>query len=348
MSFQPDLPAAGPPARQLTSRQKAAVIVHLLVSGGADPGLRDLPAEQQRQLAHDMAGLRFVDRATLAGVVAEFAEELDSIGLHVPRDPARILALLEPQLSLEVVDGLAADLGDSRLPGDGPWAQVAGLDAEALLALLRDETDEVAAILMSKLPPSRAAELMQALPPDRAEQIAAAFARTETVAPVTIAQIGLALGRETAKIPTPGFETDGVARVAGILNVATSTVRNTILEKLDGTDPDFAARVRQAVFSFENIPDRIAPRDLPKVMKAVEQDDLVIALAGQPPDETAVKEFILGSISKRMAEQIEDEIAERDSPTTEEAEAAMGRIVAVIRALEETGDLILVSPDDDV
>ncbi len=328
--------------KALSRRQKAAVVIRLLVNGGADPGLRDLPPEQQRRLVHDMASLRFVDRATLAAVIAEFATELDGIGLHFPRDPARHLAALDGILSLDVVESLSAEFGGNGDAGDAPWNNIAEAEDTELLALVENESDEVCAIMLSKLPPARAAALIRDLPGVRGEAIVAAFARTEAVTPAAVSRIGLALARQTATRPTPAFETDGVRRVAGILNNATSGLRRSILESLDAADGIFAERVRAAVFSYENIPDRVAARDVPRVLREVDNDTLVVALAGTPPELAAVREFLLAALSKRMAEQLTDQMAElAEPPTPDAADAAMAEVVSAIRAMEERGDLSL-------
>ena len=348
MTYQPtNVPVPGLPPSDgpLTRRQKAAVVIHLLVSGGADPGLRDLPPDQQRQLVDDMARLRFIDRGTLADIIAEFSAELDSIGLHFPRDRAKVLALLESQLSLDVVDAMTNELGNAALPGSGPWTKISELDAAGLKTMIDGESDEVCAVLLSKLPATRAAELMQLLPPERADRIAAAFAKTEDVTPTAVAQIGIALGRERASRKPVAFATDGVQRVGNILNAATSGVRRAILASLEATHPDFAARVRFAVFSFENIADRISPRDLPKVLRGLDGSVIVTALAGAADDMAEVVDFILGSISKRMADQFREEIGERDPPTPEETELAMSEIVAMIRKMEDDGELTLNAPE---
>ncbi len=345
VTFQPPVRAPRSPA-PLSRRQKAAVVIHLLVSGGADPGLRDLPPEQQRQLVRDMAQLRFVDRETLAGIIAEFAEELDSIGLHFPRDPAKILALLESQLSLDIVDEMSALLGDAGASGAGPWKQVTALDDAALLEVVTKESDEVCAVFLSKLPAPRAAEIIALIPKDRAEGITSAFARTETISPRAVAQIGIALGRESSTQPPQAFKSDGVRRVGAILNAATSAVRRDILDRLDVSDPEFARKVRIVVFSFENIPARIDPGDLPKVLRSVENTVLVTALAGLAPEQAGVMDFMLGSISKRLAEQIREEVEERRAPTTDEHEAALSEIVGAIRQLEEDGEIVLLVPEE--
>lgn len=341
-----ELSPFAPPPTQMSPRQKAAIVIHLLISGGVDPGLRDLSPDQQRALVDEMQRLRFVDRATLASVVAEFASELDGIGLHFPSDPARLLAALDGQLSLEVLEGLQAELGPDAIPGDGVWTRVGELDNDAMVALVEGETDEVCAILLSKLPPGRAAALMADLPQERADSIAEAFARTEGVTPGAVSAIGTALVRAFDVRPKPGLGGDPVDRVAGILNMATSGLRRQVLDTLDDKSPDFAARVRAAVFSFENIADRVAPRDVPKVLRAVDNSVLVTALKGAPDEQAHVGEFMLAAISSRLADQIRDEINERADVPADEAETAMGEIVVAIRDLEESGELALIMPED--
>ena len=332
--------------RSLTQGQKAAVIIRLLVNGGADPGIRDLPKEQQRRLVSEMASLRFVDRQTLAETVAEFASELDGIGLHFPRDIDRILATLDGRLSLDVVEALIAETGASqRGLGSAAWEVVSALENDVLSDLMAGETPEVCAILLSKLPPTKAALLIGNLQPERADAIAAAFGRTEDVTPEAVSRIGSALGRQSDLRQTPAFDSAAVVRVADILNAATGSVRNALLARLDETDPDFATRVRAAVFSFENIPERLDRRDVPRVLRGVENTVVVTAIAGATEDQKPVCEFILSAISSRLADQLREDANDMGKVTLDQAEEAMGQIVAEIRRMEEAGELSLVSPE---
>ena len=72
------------PLRRLTKRQKAAVIVRLLLAEGIELKLADLPEELQTELAQQMSSMRFIDRVTLKSVVDEFVEEIESVGLSFP------------------------------------------------------------------------------------------------------------------------------------------------------------------------------------------------------------------------------------------------------------------------
>lgn len=336
----PDIPPR-PGSGGLSRTQKAAVVVRLLMMGGADPGLSSLPRDQQRRLVREMAALRFVDRQTLAETVAEFSSELDAIGLHFPRDVARILQTLDGALSQDVVEALMAETGgDPSLLGDTAWKAVSSLEVEALLELAGGETDEVCAVLLSKLAPDRAAALLAALPDERSDAVSDALARTEAVTPDAVARIGSALGGGGGDAGRGGSDRGAAGRVAAMLNVATSAVRRAVLDRLDATEPDFAARVRDGVFSWDDIPDRLDPRDVPKVLRGVDGSSVVPALSQEEDPATA---FVLGSISNRMAEQLREQIEEEAPHAPDAVEEARMAVVAEIRRLDDAGEVSLIA-----
>ena len=72
------------PARltqDMSARTKAAIVVRFLIQEGAKIDLASMPTSLQADLTREIAGLRLIDRATLAEVIEDFARELDSIGL---------------------------------------------------------------------------------------------------------------------------------------------------------------------------------------------------------------------------------------------------------------------------
>ena len=54
-----------PQVTEINHRQKAAIIVSLLLQNGADMPLSRLPSDLQTDLTHHMAQLRLVDQKTL-------------------------------------------------------------------------------------------------------------------------------------------------------------------------------------------------------------------------------------------------------------------------------------------
>ncbi len=336
-----------PAAARLSRRQKAAIIVRFLLNEGADVPLTQLPEPLQATLTTQMGTMRYVDRATLADVVAEFAAELEAMGLTFPRGVAGALSALDGRISPQTAARLRKEAGVRQF-GD-PWEQVRSAGTDDLLRPLERESTEVAAVLLSKLDVERAADLLGRLPGDRARRIAIAMSRTSAVTPDAVDRIGLALAAQLQNVPETAFDTGPVERVGAILNSSPAATRDDVLTGLEETDQDFARLVRKAIFTFVHIPDRVAPTDIPRVTREVDQAVLVTALAGaQGGDVAPAADFILENMSKRMAEALREEMEERGPVKPRDAETAMTQVVNAIRRLEAAGDITLViAPDDE-
>jgi flagellar motor switch protein FliG len=137
--------------------------------------------------------------------------------------------------------------------------------------------------------------------------------------------------------------------VGAILNMAAATLRDDVMKGLQETDASFADAVRKAIFTFGHIPKRIHARDVPKIIRLVEQSVLVTALAAASAkaDLADGVDFFLNNMSQRMAQAIREEINARGRVREKDAEAAMNTIVSAIRDLQATGDLILVEENED-
>jgi flagellar motor switch protein FliG len=351
MDLMPTLPTADPMGgpidtgpKHLSRRQKAAIVVRLLLAHGVSPGVQRLPPNYQSILARAMQGIGQVDRATLAEIVNEFADQIDSLGLIMPRGMHETMEILEPYISDLARDGLAAEaeIGD----GTDPWMHLAAMAPERLRPVFDTESAEVCAILLSKLSVSKAAKLLSDLPPDRAELIAHAVALTHTVTMDTMIRIGEHLHAQIVAEPRSPFDGEPDQRVGAVLNETASAARDAVLSGLDARDADFARDVRKAIFTFEHIPKRIAATDVPRISTAVDGMTFTTALAAALQHAPEAVEYLLANMSKRMADQFREEAEAMDPPGTEEGEAAMQAVIAEVRNLEEQGVLRLRKADD--
>lgn len=336
--------APQPNVQKLQPSQKAAVIVRLLLTQGLSPAIDRLSPAQQERLTQSMANLGHINRDTLGAVVREFAEALDNMALTFPSALSDAVALLEPHLSAKAQEALSekAALHD----GTDPWTQLAAMEAETLRPILSRESAEICAILLSKIGVAKAAQLLAALPEDRAPAVAHAVSLTATISPQTIETIGETLLNQIRSTPRSAFKASAVDRVGAILNSATGVTRDAVLEGIIARDALFGEEVRRAIFTFDHIPNRIDPKDVPKIIREVESDSLVTALAAGLETAPLSVEFLLENMSKRMAEQLREEAEGRGTPRIEEGEAAQARIVTAIRDLESAGELLLVPAEE--
>ncbi len=334
-----------PDAASLTRRQKAAIVVRLLLAEGASLPLSELPESLQAELTTQMTQMRFVDRATLREVIEEFATELDSIGLSFPGGLEGALSILEGAISPSLAARMRKQSG--AIWTDDPWETIAKFKIEELLPLLERESPEVGAVILSKLEVSKAAEILGLLPGARARRLTLAVSETADVAPDMVRRIGLALAAELKAEPPRAFPAAAVERLGAILNVSGSVTRDEVLSGLDEEDAELGQRVRKAIFTFANIPERIAPRDVPAITKAVEQETLVVAIAGADETMRPAVEFLLGNMPQRLAESLRMEAAEIEKVSLKEAEKAHLAVVKVIRGMADSGEIKMVTLEEN-
>lgn len=337
---------SGSAPRLPTPREKAAIIVRLLMSKGGAVPLSSWPEHMQASLTEQIGQMRLVDRVTMASVVEEFLAELAEVGLSFPGGIDAALTLMDGHISPTAANRLRRLAGASGKAD--PWDHLTQMPTERLLPVIVAESTEVAAVMLSKLPVSKAAELLGFLPGERARRVAYAVSMTGNVDPETVRRIGFSLAAQLDAQPARAFDAGPVERVGAILNVSTAATREEVLRGLDSDDADFAEQVRKAIFTFIHIPTRIAPRDVPKIVRMVDQPTLTTAFAAalEVPRMATVVEFFLSNMSQRLAQSLREEIAERGKVKEKDADAAMAAVVTTIRQLEGAGELVMIKDED--
>lgn len=332
--------------RTLSSMEKAAVVVRLLLNEGADIPLEELPDDLQEKLTHQLGHMGLVDRVTLDAVAQEFGDALDSVGLAFPHGLAGALDAVNGQIAPATAARLRKVAGVRQI-GD-PWQRLREIPTEDLAAMAQAESTEVAAVMLSKMDTAQAAQLLGHLPGPVARRITYAVSKTANVTPEAVERIGWSLAAQLDQRPTQAFADGPGARVGAILNQSAASTRDGLLTALDEEDADFANVVRQSIFTFAHIASRILPRDVPAILRDVDQPVLVTALAGAAADDDKVSvEFMLSNISSRMAENLREEMGERGRVKQADAEEAMTQIVGTIRNLVDAGSISLIESEDE-
>ncbi len=333
-------------ARLTSPREKAAIIVRLLLAEGAPLKISGLPDDIQTALAEQMGQMRRVDRATLKAVVEDFLQEFEQVGLSFPGGLAGALSIMDGHMSTGAATRLRRMTGSASTID--PWERLNAMPVEVLIPALAEESIEVAAVVLSKLPVPKAAELLGKLPGDKARAVAYAVSLTGNVDPDTVRRIGISLATQLDAQPLKAFAIAPGERVGAILNVTASNTRDNVLKSLQETDSTFAEIVRRSIFTFEHIAERLAARDVSKVVRIVDQRILVTALAAAQdnPGQMPSAEHILTNLSQRMAHGLREEMAQRGKIKEKDAEEAMSATISAIRQLEGVGELVLITSDE--
>ena len=104
-----------------------------------------------------------------------------------------------------------------------------------------------------------------------------------------------------------------------------------------------AEEVKRRMFVFDNIT-TLDDRSLQRVLREVDFKDLGLALKNASEE---VKERIHANMSTRAVEMLEEDIAAHGPVRLKHVEEAQGRIVNVIRRLEEAEEIIITRGGED-
>ena len=117
---------------------------------------------------------------------------------------------------------------------------------------------------------------------------------------------------------------------------------------VDHRQAEFAGRVRKAIFTWANIPRRIDPRDVPRIVREVDAMTITRALAGAAGDNAPTVGFLLSGLSSRLADSMREEMETIGKVTAKDAEEAMNAVVAAIRRMEQAGELFLLVEEEEL
>jgi flagellar motor switch protein FliG len=127
-----------------------------------------------------------------------------------------------------------------------------------------------------------------------------------------------------------------------VLNGMDKKVSQALLTSLEERNPELGQAIRQKMFTFEDLT-RLSTVYLQRLLREVDLRDLAIALK-RTSDQ--LKAALLGCISKRAAETVNEEISFLGAIKLREIEAAQLRIVNVLRRLETEGEIELGDSDE--
>ena len=181
--------------------------------------------------------------------------------------------------------------------------------------------------------------VLSGLPEELQRDISHRLAVMDRTSPDVVEQVERVLERKLSSVlqPTEMSAVGGVQSLVDILNRSDRATERLILEGLERNDPDLADEVRQRMFVFEDIT-TLDDKAIQLILRQVDSKDLAVALKGVRSD---VRDKITRNMSQRAAANLVEEIELLGPVRLSTVEEAQGSIVRVIRALEESGQLVL-------
>ncbi|MGR7025415.1 flagellar motor switch protein FliG [Geodermatophilus sp. URMC 62] len=338
----PALPPA-PPRPELPGLRKAAVFLAQMTKEEAGVLLAKLRPREVEALTREIMRLGSLEPEDVDGVLTEF-HQMMSAQRYVGRggvDFAR--EILAAGLGEDKAEGILARL--NVVYTEVPFASLRNADVRQLVTFLKDEHPQVIALVLAHLSAAQSAEVLSGFNPEQQAEVAHRIATMDRTSPEMVRLVEEELGRRMGSLlahqdmSTVG----GVETLVEIINRSPRPTERSILEWLDSSDPELAEQVRAQMFVFEDIV-TIDDRSMQLVLREVAGNDLATALKGVRPD---VRDKVVRNLSERAAENLAEEIELLGPVRARTVEEAQGKVVAVIRTLEEQGVLTISRGGDD-
>lgn len=125
--------------------------------------------------------------------------------------------------------------------------------------------------------------------------------------------------------------------MAELMRALPKDMRKELIEKLTEVDKELVEEIRSKLYVFDDVL-RLDDRDTQKVLGETETDTLIVALQRVDPE---VSGKILGNLSKRARQTIEEEMEYKTGVSDEEIEEARKKLVEAIGKLDEAGEITL-------
>jgi flagellar motor switch protein FliG len=343
-----EAPAAAPgggalvPAPRLGGRRKAAVLMAALGPELAAEVIQHLREEEIESLSLEMTKLGAIEEHTTEAILSELAAAATSGLGDVAGGIEFAREVLERALGPERAEELLARL--SAVTEMRSFEFLRSTPPEQIVGFLRTEAPQTIALVVANLPTVLAAQVLARLPDAVQPDIALRIARMGETSPSVIQQVEEVIRQRLTTVAEQDYSSAGGTKaLAGILNHADRSTERAVLEHLATTDPELAEEVRRMLFVFEDLA-TLEDRAIQQVLREANQKDLVLALRGVAE---AVKEKLLANMSERGAAMLLEEMEVQQPQRRRDVEAAQGRIVAVVRRLEEAGTIVLSSGDGE-
>jgi flagellar motor switch protein FliG len=326
----------------VTGRKKAAVLLVSLGPERAAEVFRHLRDEEIESLSLEMARLQQVDADTTHSVMEEVAAtataqaSLSAGGVDYAREVLE--RALGPDRAKEIVGRLSSVI-ERR-----PFEFLRRTPPDQLVTFLRSESPQTTALVVANLHTTLASQVLSHLPEAEQAEIALRIARMGETSPEVVRQVETVMRQKLDSVVQEEVSAvGGIKSLAEILNNADRSTERNVLDSLTEADEELAAEVRRLLFVFEDII-KLDDRAIQAVLRDADQKDLALALRGVSDE---VKERILANMSERGAQMLVEEMEFQPPQRKRVIEEAQGRIVAIVRKLEEAGAVVLSRGDED-
>jgi flagellar motor switch protein FliG len=329
-------------ALKLNGLQKAAILLISMGREASSKVFNHLSEEEIEQLTLAIANIQKVDAKEKQEVLQEFHEMCIAQDYLAVGGIGYAQDVLESSVGKERAKQIIMRL-TSQLQIK-PFDFARRIDPIQIFNFLQNEHPQTIALVLAHLEPQQASSILSSLTEELQSDVARRIALLEQASPEVIKEVESILEEKLASTIRHDYSiVGGIESIVNILNGVDRSTEKSILEQLGTNNQDLVEEIKKRMFVFEDIIS-LDPRAIQRVIQEVENQDLLLALKAASPE---VKKIIYDNMSRRMVETFEEEMQYLGPVRVKDVEESQGRIVSVIRRLEDAGEIVISRGEND-
>ena len=328
--------------KNISGLRKVAIFLLALGPNVSASILKHFSESEIEKISMEIANTTRVERDQLDEVLNEFTVIHEAQQYMVDGGYDYAQQILEQTLGPQKASELMKRLKEQSKVK--PFTFVRNADAKQLVNMIGQEHPQTISFILSYLDADQAAMVLSELPQEIQSDIARRIAMMERTSPQIIKSVESVMKERLSTIFQQDFTAaGGIEAIVEILNNVDRGTEKLILEELEKEDAELAEEIRQQMFIFDDIVN-LDDASIQRVVRDLDNNDIAMALKGSSDD---VKNKIFRNISKRAGEILQENMEFMGPVRLREVEEAQQRVVAVIRRLDESGEIIISRGGDD-
>lgn len=328
---------------KLTGVQKAAILFITLGPDAAAGIIKKLPESEIQKITYEIANITSVRSEQKEEILNEFIQmnKAKDFIIEGGIEYARTLLgkALGAQRAKEIMDKVTEATQQFR-----PFSIARKADAHQLLNIISNEHPQTIALVLCYLQSDKAGQILSALPEEIQTEVAYRIASMSNTSPAVVKEIEKVLDSKLSSVIKSDMTVlGGVQTLVDILNQVDRTTEKNITEGLERENAELAEKIKESMFVFEDII-TLDDVSIQRVLREVETKDLSLALKGCADE---VSNAVFRNQSKRAAATLKEDMEFLGPVRLIDVEKAQQKIVAIIRRLDEAGEIVISRGGED-
>ena len=321
---------------ELTNRQKAAVMLMVLGPEISGKVVRHLDEEHTELLTLELARLDKISADQRQSIIDEFYEVAIAQDYIAEGGVDHARQVLESAFGSDRADEVIRRVEAAMQVV--PFDFLKKADPAQVLSFIQDEHPQTIALILAYMPMNSAAMILSKIPGELRADVAARIAMMDQTPPEVIRRVEQVLEKKVSAVLSQEMtHAGGPKALVDLLNRVDRSTERLIMESLSERNPELADQVKNMMFVFEDMV-QLDDRAIQAIMREVDMKELATALKGVGQE---VQQKVYKNMSERAVSMLKEDMEFMGPVRLRVVEEAQQKIVAIIRRLEENGEIVL-------